>query len=116
MKAKHWDCKGNPILGMFEMRDYYKSCQISTKTLSKYLPHQYVVIPDIEIRFYKTDPYTITFYRVFPAGSTSQRVDLNERQVQYLRVLYSGKVRGWKGSVKNDLVILHKSGKVIPHV
>lgn len=110
--AKHWDSKGKPVLDFFAMKDYYSNDKESLEVLRKYPPHLYMVIPTQEIRFQKSHPETVTQYDIYPAGQESRIVELDKKQIAWLRDIWRGKYPAWSAKIEGDTVVLRKPGKL----
>lgn len=112
--TKHWDGLGHPILDFYSMRDLYEPCERSTRVLSRCLPCQYAVSPEIEISFDCTDPREVTVRVWYPGASQRNVYILGERALSGLRKVYSGKTRGWKTEKKGNHITFKRDSFLYP--
>lgn len=113
-RLNHYDAWGNPILGFFEMRDYYSNNPQALQTLRNILPHNFVTIPKVIIKISTKDPNLVEITRVYPGGydRTSKRIP--ERGVTALRRLYLNCRHGWRCYKWGGGVVFERNGTIIP--
>jgi len=113
-KQKHFDSWHNPIMGLYEMRDYYAGCKRSTEVLRRFMPVRYVAIPTTRIVLAKGSGGDARIERVWPGGSDVRTKFLSDHQVKALRRLYKAPRGGWRVLEGKNTVTFVRTGFLIP--
>lgn len=114
--VRHWDALGHPILGLYEMWDYYKSDGSSLDVVKRYLPHRIKVEPFITIRFTKDEPDRWIVDKVYPGGSSSTIICVGKRALEWARSVWKGHNAEWGHCMSGNFFTLKKFGRVVPLV
>jgi len=112
-RSKHFDAWGNPILDRFKMAIYYRDSPTDLFMVTHYLPHQYVVIPHVEIRIYTGIDPVVEMTTLFPGGEITKILRPTPKMWVAFRETWKGK-KGWMHDFRgHGQVVLVRRGKVI---
>lgn len=112
--CKRYDAWGNPILPLFAMKSFYRGNDRATSILERLMAHQYVVVPNVEIRINLQDTSSIYVWLIYPGGSRMIVHNASKKRLEGLRALFKGK-KGWTHYTdKNSFVVFRREGCVIP--
>jgi hypothetical protein len=109
---KHYDGQGHETLDFFAMAKYYQGDLLSLDVLKKYPPFKYQVIPRKVFVINLDHPNSIYAYTIYPGKSDGRMVEINDRQLDYLRRLYSDKSKGWQHEIRGKLIYITKEGRL----
>jgi hypothetical protein len=115
MRRTNVDAKGHPILGFFDMLNYYDGDDASQRVLRGLHPSNYEVIPEITIRIIPSKLPTIYLIKVYPLRTDVFAMQINELALDALRRLFKLPRGNWTPRKEPFEVILKRRGKVVPY-
>jgi len=114
MNKRHFDAWGHPILGYFEMLNYFANDSESLRVIRRLPSFRYVCLPTCHIVLEGREPLTMTIVNVWPGGHTRISRNVANTSLEALRRLYGRSEVTWRHYRAVSGVEFVHLGKVIP--
>ena len=115
MRRTNVDANGHPIMGYFEMIDYYQGDKKSLDVIRSFPPGQYQVLPEITIRIIPSKLPEIYIIHVYPLQTFVFSRKITAMALDALRRLFRAPRAEWKPKKEPFTIILKRPGAVIKY-